>query len=271
MYVSVQGKIQKSSEFFISPYSEGLMYGAGLFETLKYEGERIYFLSEHMERLRGSAGKLNMVLKYSDNEIERFLKDMISFHEVQGGVLKINLIKDIDEDILVISRRENTYVPEIYHRGFNLCVSDYRRNQHSLLIGMKTDNYLENILEFRKAKCQGFDEVIFLNTKDKIAECSLSNIFFIKDGRLKTPSVDCGILKGIMRDKILDLATKFGIMVDEGEFEIEELFHADEIFISNSVMEIMPVLRIRDRFSKEVPGKVTEELSNKFINEYKGS
>ena len=104
--------------------------------------------------------------------------------------------------------------------------------------------YIENLIENKKAKEKGFNEVIFLNTDNFMAEGSVSNIFWIKDGEVFTPSVDCGLLPGIVREKVILCSNNIGLKVNEGKFSEEELIKSDEVFITNSIMDIMPVSSI---------------------------
>lgn len=264
MYLSVQGEIIEETAFHISPFCDAVMYGAGIFETLKFEADAFYFVEEHLLRLRKSALDLGMDLPYTDEQIIGYLHCLIEKQQIRSGVAKINLMCECKGTILIITTRENHYTQEQYRSGFRLKVSDFRRNENSKLVGIKSDNYFENILEFRQAKQEGWDEVLFLNTKDRLTECSMSNIFFFRRGILYTPSEECGILNGIVRSKVLNLSKEIGIKVRTGEYAMNDLIDADEVFLTNSVMEIMPVVQIDKKIFRPVTGAFTAELRDSF-------
>lgn len=264
MYLSVQGKIIQSSEFRIDPLSESLMYGSGIFETIKFKRDGICFLADHLERMRRAAQEVEMELYFSDEQIEAFLHELIEAEGLVGGVAKINLLSSVKENILMITIRKNSYAAEQYQNGFRLKISEYRRNERSSLVGIKSNNYLENILEYRKAKAENFDEVLFLNSKEEIAECCMSNIFFVRSGVLYTPSDSCGILKGIMRSKVLILSNEIGLTVRTGQYRIDDLMDSEEVFLTNSVFEIMPVAQVSQKTFGQIPGNITAELRKCF-------
>lgn len=246
MYI-LNGTIHKNNEKTVSPLSQAFMFGYGLFETLKVKNGQIIFFDEHMNRLKSGAEILRLKL---DRELDDILKDcmkVIQFKELSHGVLKISLVKDISGDSLLVTCRENTYKSDDYLRGFKTEFSDMKRNNHSLLVTVKTNNYLENILEKQKSAERGFDEVLFLNTDNSVAEGAVSNVFWMKDETVYTPCESCGILPGIVREKVILCLKRLGIELKKGEFTKDELLEADEVFLTNSVMDIMPVCAIEDK------------------------
>jgi branched-subunit amino acid aminotransferase/4-amino-4-deoxychorismate lyase len=142
--------------------------------------------------------------------------------------------------------------------GVQLACSPYRKNEYSPIVQYKTFNQLENILSLKKMT-EDTKECIFLNSSGFLAEGSKSNLFFIRKGRVFTPSVDCGILPGITRQKVIDLLTGQGIVVQEGRYGFDEIVESDECFCTNSLMEIMPVVKIDDRqIGDGHPGKLSQ-------------
>ncbi|MFZ5969372.1 MAG: aminotransferase class IV [Bacillota bacterium] len=267
MYISVNGKLIDSKEPCISPVHEGYMYGYGLFETIKVSEGRPVFLKEHIDRLLDGCQRIK--LKETDflYNIEALGCELLQANNIQTGVLRVLYAKDTDEHYhLVISTREFAYDEEKYKKGFQLCFSSIKRNPDSLLVYVKSNNYLENMLARQGAREKGFDEVVFLNCYGNVCEGTISNIFFVKEGRLYTPSVDCGILPGIMRKKVMDLGRKMGLSVKTGEYEKKCLLEADEIFITNSLMEIMPVSKLDDKIFDLEHNTMTRLLINGFKN-----
>jgi len=224
-----------------SPLSDGIMYGYGLFETVKVKSLRPVYIDEHLKRLRDGLAKLDINLIYSDKKIVEIIDELIKINRFDGA-LKIIVIKNKNMCDFILMMRKSNYYYKDYQRGFNLKISDVKRNSTSKIVGLKTINYLENILEFKNAKTDGFDEVLFFNEKDMLCEGAISNIFIVKNKKLYTPSLENGLLSGIMRMKVIEESTLEVIETDIDRFFLE---NADEIFLTNSLMEVMPVKTIK--------------------------
>ena len=263
MYI-LNGTIYKMNEKTTLPLSQAFMFGYGLFETLKVEDGNIIFFDEHMNRLIEGAKILGLKLEEESADILKDCMKVIQFKELKCGVLKISLFRDIDGDSLLLTCRKNTYESEDYLRGFKTTFSQWKRNSHSLLVNVKTNNYLENILEKQKATEQGFDEVLFLNTDDFVAEGAVSNVFWVKDNTVYTPCASCGLLPGIAREKIIQCAINLGIDIRQGEFTKQQLMDADEVFITNSVMDVMPVTSIEDTDFELKKDSLTRRISEEY-------
>jgi len=128
-----------------------------------------------------------------------------------------------------------------------VCLAEARRNEFSKLTGIKSMNYAENILEKEAAIRKGFDEALFLNTQGQVAEGCVANIFWVKDGIVSTPSLDCGILEGTARARVIKKCEELEIPVREGAYVLEELYRADELFVTNALMDVMPVCLLEDK------------------------
>ena len=172
---------------------------------------------------------------------------------MENGVLKLTVSK---ENITITSRK-NTYTTEQYEKGFELEYSNIRRNETSPFTYMKTLNYSDCIWEKRKAKENGFDEPIFLNTKGEICEGATTNIFFVSKDKILTPPVSSGLLNGIMRQYIMKIAN-----VEEGIIRPENISEFTEIFLTNSLLGIMPVKRLGEHTFN------SRNIANKLITEY---
>ncbi|MDM8533416.1 aminotransferase class IV [Clostridiaceae bacterium HSG29] len=224
-----------------SPLSDGVMYGYGLFETVKIKNSKPVFLDEHLKRLRDGLTKLNITFIYSDKKIIEIIDKLIKINRFDGA-LKITVIKNKNMCDLILMMRKSNYLYKDYQKGFNLKISDVKRNSTSKIVGLKTINYLENILEFKNAKNEGFDEILFFNEKNKLCEGAISNIFIVKNKKLYTPSLENGLLSGIMRMKVIK---ESDLEVIETDIDKEFLESSDEIFLTNSLMEVMPVKTIK--------------------------
>ena len=249
--------------------SEALNFGYSIFETVKVKNSGFGFLREHLDRLNSSFKLLGIDEKLEFEDIERICRRTVEINEFKDGALKILAAKTGKGIDTVVSLRKADYPEEKYEKGFRLLISEVRRNEKSVMPKVKSSNYLDNIFEKRKAAEKGYDDILFLNTEGKVAETAIANIFFLKDGNLFTPDTDSGILNGIVREKILEIAENTGIKTEEGKFSLEDLKNADEVFLTNSLMGVMPVSEIagREYDFKDITGirKKYEEILNEEI------
>ncbi|MCT4593782.1 MAG: aminotransferase class IV [Anaeromicrobium sp.] len=239
-------------------------YGYGLFETIKVEDSKLIFLDDHIKRLVSSTPKINMPLEPLKNLRNRALLYMKE-NNIKNGILKIMYIKDTNYRVEFLYR-ENPYNKCMYERGFKINFSHSKRNPYSNMVYLKTNNYLENILEKNNSKSLGFHEPLFLNVHDHISEGATSNIFFVKNNILYTPSINCGILNGIMRKNLIKFCRENNIKLIEGQFSKEFLLDCDEVFITNSILEIMPVSIIENKQFNMDAYKLTKEIYSKFYD-----
>ena len=230
---------------------EGYGFGLGLFETiLLYNGKPV-FLDEHLARINKSIVDLGLNIgKLEKNEVFQYLNNSKNILEYE--VLKIVL----SEKNRLFLKREYTYTEKDYQKGFSLNISKVRRNESSIFTFHKTLNYGDNILEKRKSKKLGYDEPIFLNSKNQITEGATSNIFAVIGNKIYTPKLSCGLLNGIVRQYIIS-----NYDVIEKEIDVEFLNHADEIFLTNSLFGIMPV--------NNLEGKVFKSKAISILQNYK--
>lgn len=228
---------------------EGYMYGLGAFETMSVVGDHCIFLKEHIARLNRSLAVLGI-----DREIkETAVLEYIAVNPMENAVLKI-MVSGANETFAV---RKNTYTDDLYEKGFTIGISSVMRNETSPFTYIKSFNYGDNIIEKRKAVNQGLDEPLFLNSKGQICEGATTNIFFVGGNVIYTPPVSCGLLDGIIRKYIID---RFDVV--EKIIYPEEIKNFDEVFVTNSLMGVMPVRQIGDiEFHKS-------ELSRKIMNKY---
>ena len=217
---------------------QGYQFGLGAFETIALEHGRPVFLRRHLNRMEKASDFLKLgSLEAYGITCEGILDYLtgIAEEEKQHGALKVML----SEKNVLFQIRANPYREEQYRQGFVMDFSEIRRNETSLLVGYKTMNYGDCILAKRAAAEAGMDERIFWNTRGEIAEGTVSNIFFVRNGRLETPETDCGLLPGIMREYLC-----------ETEEVLETVIYPDmvggfeECFATNSLMGIMPVKRL---------------------------
>lgn len=261
-----QNKVYINGEFFpgdeakVSVLDHGYLYGDGVFETLRaYEG-RVFKLKEHLDRLFRSAAAIELDVGMSKEKLQEAIYDSLRVNGLTDAYIRLNVSRGsgpigLDPDLcpeptlIIIARKFNGYPEEIYRRGVVAITARTRRNApESLNPEIKSTNFLNNILAKLEAKRAGADEAIMLNLDGYVCEGTVSNIFLVRDGALITPPVSAGILEGITRNTIIDIARRnLHILVEEALVEREALYQADEILLANTTFEVMPVVKVDGR------------------------
>lgn len=279
MYVYLNNGIVKASDAKISVFDHGFMYGDGIFETMRAYDGVIFMFDEHLNRLYRSSSFIGLDIKRSISDIKIAVYETLKVNSLSNAYVRLSVSRGygqvgIDPDFckentfVIIANEFKNYPNSYYLEGIDIIVSSIRRNPiEALNPQIKSLNFLNNILAKIEAKKMQAMEALMLNMQGFIAECTISNIFFVKDEILCAPSVSCGILDGITRDLVIELAVRNGIGVVEGQFTVEELFRASEVFITNSTMELMPVKRVNDK--KYSAGRICNLLHKKYKEEVK--
>ncbi len=275
-FIFLNGKVIPDTDGNISSGDRGFLYGDGIFETLRSYHGVPFKLAEHIERMRHSAKKLMIVFEYTNTEISEIIKELIDKNNTQNAYIRITLsrgaggvglgMSNNHKPTLLIQIKPFTpYEKKLYDEGMSLVVSKCRRSTSCPISCHKTTNLLKSILLKEEANRKSAHEAIILNTDGYVAECVVSNIFMVSDGSVVTPSLDTNILPGITRRTVLDICKDIGIPISEERFTIERLVKSDEVFITNSLMEIMPVSIIEDyQIGKTIPGKITQQLMSAY-------
>ncbi len=224
---------------------EGFFFGRAVFETISVTN-RPLFLAEHLKRLAEGASRIGIRRSLSEGEVNEW----IAGQDLRDCALKITL----SQENTVYTVRANPYGEAMERDGIIAVVGAGRRNACSLLAGIKTASYAENLLERERAAEMGCQEALLLNTEGWLAEGSATNLFFVLDGILCTPSSDCGILPGIVRSFMLER-----FPVQEGQYALNDLLRAEECFLTNSLMGVMGIRELRDHRKWPV-GPVTSRL-----------
>lgn len=227
----------------------GFFFGYGLFETIRVKNAQPILLKEHLDRL--NAGLVILKIKKIVNEKE--IRDQIKHFQQKDYALKIAVS---DENIL-LSIRDIIYKQEDYDQGMSLYISTMRRNPSAYTTYLKSLNYADNIIEKQNALDLGYNEALMMNNEGFITECSMTNIFFIEDEQVYTPSIDCGLLNGIVRTWVINNYT-----VIDGEFSLDRLLNSDGIFITNSLMGIMKIFKVGDKQIKYSP--IIEKIQREY-------
>ena len=246
--IVLNGEIIESDEVALGVRSEGFSFGFGLFETIKFQDLKPCFFKEHLDRLKRSSDAISMKLPFSGAEILRQTKTLFEVNGVRNGIFKIVLTRTDQQDSCVLYLRDSTDPSS--QGAIRLRLSSVIKSSQAFTTNNKTLNYLENLIEKRRAEEHGFDECLFINEAGYVTECATANIFVVKDGLLKTPSDECGLLSGVIRGQVLRIAREQGLRVEEGNILPGECVQADEAFVTSSGRGLVSVSEIQADYSK---------------------
>ena len=275
--VYLNGRLVPRFDARLSPFDHGFLYGYGLFETMRAYDGHIFRLDSHITRLRCSAESIGLTHSILTTEEGKQSLKAACLATLEANELKDARIRltvsagegDTTPDpgtcssptILITARSLVPLPPEKYETGFRATVSFLRRNTQSPLSRLKSTCYMENVLARTTARTAGYDEAIFLNEQGYLAEGSMTNIFLVSHGQLITPCFESGVLPGITRDAVLDIARTSNIKATERWVELNELVEAEEAFLTNSILELMPLVTLEGRpIGSSRPGKLTKDL-----------
>ena len=240
-HVVLNGRLLDAGEARISPLGEGFMSGLGLFETIRIMHGRLVFFQDHFERLHRSAGELGLPFTTSSDELRARCGRCVVANRLGEGNLKIVVFQDTDGPGELIVTREKTYLFEHYKRGFELKTFSGGQREGKIF-GLKTVNCLGNLQARQAVQAAGCDEALFIDSTGLILEGATSNLFVVKDGEVLTPPLDGRILPGIARNRVLQLLQ--GSRARECAVPAQLLTEADEVFVTNALLGVMPVAAI---------------------------
>ena len=257
--IHLNGRLIDAGEARIDPADRGLLLADGLFETLRAYGGRPFCMDLHLARLSAGATLLGLPVP-AVPEIAAAVRDTAAANGLADASIRITLTRGVaPRGLLPPTEVAPTLMVAAYPLPASLptamsaCLASIRRNEHSPLSRIKSLAYLENILALGEAAAAGYDEAILLNTAGRIAAGSRSNLFLVLDGVVTTPPPSEGLLPGIARHTVLALAAKRGIPVQEMPVAPAEMARASEAFLTNSLLEVVPLTRLQDRLLPEGP------------------
>ena len=280
--VYVNGVVTPARDAVVPVYDHGFLYGEGIYETLRtYAGEPFLF-GRHLARLRHSASLMSLTVPFTDAEIlARVRSTMATANEgeADGGeaYIRILLTRGVGEltynlaacpvPTLVVIVKPYVAPPErSFTHGITIALVSVRRNHPNALNPMiKSNNLMNNALAMQEALGRGADEALMENQAGDIVECAQSNVFIVSQGAVVTPPLSAGLLPGITREFVMELAGANGLNVREGRVTPAELFAADEVFLTGTTREVTPVVRVDDRaIGAGTPGPITKRLQAAF-------
>lgn len=269
--IYIDGDFLPEKEAKLSVLDRAVQLGDGLFETIRGHLGKPAFLDRHLERLHSSAAFMKIPFNRGDAEIRDILVELCRRNNAPEARIRLTLTRGIHPgglaleggapSLIATAEKYIPHPPEKYKKGYKLVVSRIIHYSKDALAGHKTLNYLPFLLARDETAAAGADEALLLNEHGNVAECSSASIFCVSGGKLITPGLDSGILPGVVRDIIIELATGDGIPVEEKPLPLDEMLGAREVFITSSLRGVMPVSQIGENiFKQERP--VTEKLSH---------
>ncbi len=275
--VYINGELYEKEDARISVYDHGLLYGDGVFEGIRAYNGKIFRCKEHIDRLFASARAIALEIPMTKEEMTDAIRRTLDANGMPDayirllvtrgvGTLGLDPYKCSDPQIIIITGTIALYPPKYYEQGLELVtVSTIRNHPNALNPRIKSLNYLNNILAKIECIQAGVAEAIMLNKDGYVAECTGDNIFTVRDGGLVTPPVHAGILEGITRQVVMELAQKAGIETRQQDMTRFDLYVADECFLTGTAAEIIPAVRIDSRqIGDGRPGPVTLKLLKMF-------
>ena len=280
MKIYINGKFYPKEEAKVSVFDHGYLYGDGIYETLRAYGGMVFEMDAHIRRLNRSAEAMFMRLPLDDNGIYKAVNDTLNENGLKDAYVRVSVSRGpgeigLDPELcpeptfVIIAKPFVDYPPEMHEKGVKVSVVKTRRNHPECLDpAIKSTNFLNNIFAKIEAKAAGAFEGIMLNHSGFVAEGTISNVFMVKDGAVLTPPLIAGILEGVTRDLIIRLAESAGVEVFEEPFTETQMWHADEVFITNTTMEVMPVTDVDGHKVKDgLPGEITRRLKDAYSSE----
>ncbi|MFF2890567.1 aminotransferase class IV [Paenibacillus sp. NPDC057967] len=267
MKIGLNGNVVEAHEAVISVYDHGFLYGLGLFETFRTYKGRAYLLERHMERLKAGCTELGIPFGMSIGELEAWISRLLRENELKDGYIRLTVSAgegalglptgDYEQPNIILLVKELPPVNEEAMRsGKELRLLRTMRNTPEGSVRFKSLHYMNNIMAKRELlglageedahpmPAQPGAEGLMLTREGWLSEGIVSNLFFFLGGIVRTPAIDTGILPGITRQRVLELAAEAGYVAEEGHYRWEELAAADEIWMTNSIQELVPITQL---------------------------
>lgn len=273
LQVYINGKFYAKEDAKVSVYDHGLLYGDGVFEGIRCYSGNVFRLEQHLERLYESARAIMLQIPISPEKLaedvyetlhrNQFTDAYIRLVVTRGaGSLGLDPNKTSDPQVIIITDKIALYPTEYYDKGLELITASTIRNHPAALSPrIKSLNYLNNIMAKLEGLQAGCVEALMLNHKGEVAECTGDNIFIVRNGRLLTPPIDAGILEGVTRNAVIELAEAAGIGCDQTALTRHDIFIADECFLTGTAAEVIPVVKLDKRpIGAGVVGPITLQL-----------
>jgi branched-chain amino acid aminotransferase len=269
--INFNGEIHE--ELSISVMDHGFLFGDSVYEVVCTFGKQPCFLDKHLERLYASAKAISLNIPHDKEWFRGQIKATLDAAGNNESYIRIIVTRGVGEvnidpttchspNIIIIVMKINEYPESCYDKGIRVALVSIKRNSRDALNpNVKTGNYLNNILAKVEANKLGAQDAIMVNPWGHLTEGTTSNLFFVREGHIFTPSLDCGLLSGITREMVIQLSKENGFHIEEGKWPGEELYEADEIFLTGTIKKVMPVSYLDGKpVGLGKPGPVTLKL-----------
>jgi len=279
--VSINGRICGEQEAVISVFDHGFLFGDGIYEVVRTYNRQLFLLDRHLRRLRESARMIALEIPHDDASLEKAMREAMAAwttgpgRDVPAAEVYVRVMVTRgpgdgtydgascpDPGVVIIVKALAPRPPAVYDSGVRVVMASLVRNHPGSVNPLiKSNNLLNNALAMREAIRQGAFEAVLKNYRGEIAECSQSNVFVVRRGVATTPALNAGLLAGITREFILDVAEEAGVAVVPGVVQEEDLYAADEAFLTSTTREVVPIVRVDERvIGNGVPGPITRRL-----------
>lgn len=263
-------RIVPTDEARLSPGQTGLMNGWGLFTTMRvFRGEPFAY-ERHWRRLEKDAGRIQLPFLFDAQKVRTNLGELLAANQVVEGTARIYMIYN-----RIGFWQSGEALPEVdlilctaglpgHSADARLGVAEHARHAASPLAGVKTTSWLNNVWHLAQAQNAGWTEVILLNERAEVSECTSANIFCVKDGAVFTPPISSGCLEGVTRAVLLEIAPRAGVLMSEKTLTLEDLYAADEVFITSTNRTLLGVSEISGHRYSTVTGPIVQKLEHEF-------
>ena len=275
--IFINDRLVSEEQAVVSVFDHGLLYGDGVFEGLRSYSGKVFRLDAHLDRLYASARAICLEIPLAKEVVAKAVNDTLTANGLTDGYIRLVVTrgagslgldpnKTKNPQVIVIADTISLYPGEYYEKGLRIVTAATQRTQSAALSPrIKSLNYLNNIMAKLEGLQAGCVEALMLNSKGEVAECTGDNIFVFRSGKLLTPPPDAGILEGITRGAVMDLAAAAGIDCRESTRVRHDLYTADECFLTGTAAEVIPVVEIDGRkVGAGLPGPVTARLTREF-------
>ena len=273
MKVWLNGELVDNENAKVSVHDHGTLYGDGVFEGIRVYGGRIFQCAAHVDRLFSSAKAIRLAVPYTKQEIVDGMYEAVRANGIADGYIRLVVTRGVgtlglspfkcpSPNVYAIADQIVLYPKEMYDNGMAVIIAKTLRTSPRMLDpGIKSLNYLNNILAKIEAIDAGVAEAIMLNEQGNVAECTGDNLFLVEDGQIVTPPLSAGVLPGITRSVVIDLAKARGTAVAEVDFGVDRLMAAKECFLTGTAAEVIAVTRIDEEpIGDGKVGAVTKQL-----------
>jgi branched-chain amino acid aminotransferase len=275
--IYMNGELVPKEEAKVSVYDHGLLYGDGVFEGIRAYHGKVFRLAEHVDRLYQSARAIMLEIPIPPSQMAADIEKTVKANGFTdcyirvvitrgAGALGLDIRKTSNPQVIIIADMIQLYPPELYEKGLDIVsVSTIRNHPNALNPRIKSLNYLNNILAKIEGQLAGCVEALMVNHKGEVAECTGDNIFVVRKKEIITPPLDAGILEGVTRNAVIEIARKAGYETHERAMTRHDVYTSDEVFLTGTAAEVIPVVKVDNRpIGTGKPGPIFQDIKARF-------